>query len=280
MEIWRGFFALLLLGLVAGVFPVLVNVEKVETDMDEAQSLFDELNALQWSEVFHYSGEKDWREKWFLDGKLATISNGPEGMSFAAGPVAWEDEHHAVLWTRRTFEGDLRIEYDYTRLDDAIRFVTILYVHATGKGTDGFDEDIMKWRDRRETPSMSHYFNHMNTYHVSYAAFGTRNEDPELDYIRTRRYLPNEGGGLQGTGLQPDYWRTGLFDTGVLHRIVVIKKGDSLLMRIEADGRQYFCHWDVSVFPPLNSGRIGLRHMYTRSATYRNFRVAELGDRE
>ena len=36
------------------------------------------------------------------------------------------------------------------------------------------------------------------------------------------------------------------------------------------------CKWDVSMFPLCNSGRIGLRHMYTRNARYKNFEVWEL----
>lgn len=36
------------------------------------------------------------------------------------------------------------------------------------------------------------------------------------------------------------------------------------------------CKWDVSMFPDCVSGRIGLRHMFTRSARYKNFKVWQL----
>ena len=61
---------------------------------------------------------KDWKAKWFLDGEIGTVTNCPEGMTLKAGPEFKNDAHHMVLWTKDSFEGDLKIEYDYTRLDE------------------------------------------------------------------------------------------------------------------------------------------------------------------
>ena len=47
---------------------------------------------------------------------------------------------------------------------------------------------------------MSMYFNHMNTYHISYAAYGNTDEPDKHDYIRARRYMPESGNGLKGYG--------------------------------------------------------------------------------
>ena len=120
---------------------------------------------------------------------------------------------------------------------------------------------------------MMSYFNRMNLYHISYAAFGQKNDDPKEDYIRARRYLPDAGKGLSGTELKNEYVRTGLFKTGVPYRITVIKKGQTLFMHIQGDGREQLCHFLGDALPPIVEGRIGLRHMYTRSARYRDFRV-------
>jgi hypothetical protein len=38
----------------------------------------------------------------------ATITNRKDGMDFIAGPEAFNDAHHAVLWTKQDFKGDLR----------------------------------------------------------------------------------------------------------------------------------------------------------------------------
>ena len=66
-----------------------------------------------------------------------------QGMDFQAGPVRKEGSH-AVLWTKESFQGNIRLDYEYTKLDDAIDAVTILYLQATGSGAAGYDKDISK----------------------------------------------------------------------------------------------------------------------------------------
>lgn len=225
-----------------------------------------------WKEVFSDPCTDDWKDKWFLDGAVGTVETSPKGMTLTAGPEFRNDAHHMVLWTKQSFEGDLKIEFDYTRLDDETRCVNILYIQATGSGEGLYDKDITKWNQLRKVPSMSTYFNHMHTYHISYAAFPNA-DDKTTAYIRARRYLP-EKSGLKGTELKPEYEPEGLFKTGVPHKITVIKKGRNLLMRIENPEQTFFCHIRNKEFPPITEGRIGLRHMYTRSARYANFRVS------
>lgn len=74
--------------------------------------------------------------------------------------------------------------------------------------------------------------------------------------------------------LEPDYFRTGLFATGVPHRITVIKKGQETFMHIKNNEKEMLCHWSNQSSPPIFEGPIGLRHMCTRSARYRDFRVS------
>ena len=176
-----------------------------------------------------------------------------------------------VLWTRQGFTGDLKIDFEYTRLDSETRCVNILFVQATGSGVGPYTTDIAQWSQLRTVPAMQVYFNHMHTYHISYAAFP--NDQTTEDYIRARRYLP-EADGLRGTDLAPDYFQTGLFQTGVPHKITVIKRGQELFMHIRNAQKQLLCHWKNESLPPIVEGRIGLRHMYTRFARYRDFRVS------
>jgi hypothetical protein len=237
----------------------------------ETRADFDRLLKADWREVFHDPCTKDWRELWFLDGRQATVKNTPRGMELSAGPEFRNDAHHMVLWTKRDFAGDLRIEYEYTRLDAETRCVNILYLQATGSGAGPHTKDIADWSELRTVPAMRMYFNHMHTYHISYAAYPNA-EDSKEDYIRARRYMP-EADGLRGTDLEPDYFRTGLFKTGVPHQIAVVKRGQELFMHIRNDEKQMLCHWKNQSFPPILAGRIGLRHMYTRSARYRDFRI-------
>ena len=131
-----------------------------------------------------------------------------------------------VLWTKQSFEGDLKIEYDYTRIDNETRCVNILYIQATGSGKGPYARDISQWNELRKVPAMATYFNHMHAYHISYAAFPNSGEN-RVSYIRARRYLP-EGKGLKGTELAPDYDPQGFFAQGVTHHITVIKKDRDL----------------------------------------------------
>ncbi len=234
---------------------------------------FAKLQELAWEEVFSDSGSEDWRTKWSLDGRNARVTNTDNGMDFFAGPEAFDDAHHAVLWTKPSFEGDLKIEYVFTRLDRETRMVNILYIQATGSGKPGFERDISAWADKRAIPAMKTYFKNMETYHVSYAAFGTNNKIIGSDYIRARRY---RSGSLAGTELENEYAETGLFQTGVPHRITVIKRDRDIFMHVENEAGELLCHFENTRFPPITEGRIGLRHMYTRGARYRNFRVSEL----
>ena len=222
-----------------------------------------------WVEVSSDGCTRDWKAKWFLDGEVGTVTNSKEGMTLTAGPEFKNDAHHMVLWTKDTFEGDLKIEYEYTRLDEATNCVNILYIQATGSGDSPYAKDIKKWSELRKVPAMKTYYNHMNTYHISYAA----NPGTKKAYIRGRRYMPQKQG-LKGTELKPDYSTPNLFATGVKHRITVIKQDRHLCMRVENPDQVAYFHMINPDLPVISEGRIGLRHMFTRSARYANFRVS------
>lgn len=242
-----------------------------KTRQEEDRAAFAKAGKCEWRELFHDPCTGDWNDRWFLDGKVGNVETGPKGMELTAGPEFRNDAHHMVLWTRDSFEGDLKIEYEYTRLDDETRCVTILYIQATGSGQGPCAKDISAWNELRRVPSMKTYFNHMNTYHISYAAFP--NDNDTTSYIRARRYMP-ERNGLKGTNLEPDYFPTGLFSTGVPHKITVIKKARDLFMRVENSKQTLYCHMVNPEFPPVTEGRIGLRHMFTRSARYKDFKIS------
>jgi hypothetical protein len=173
-------------------------------------------------------------------------------MTLTAGPEFKNDAHHMVLWTKQSFEGDLKIDYDYTRLDEETRCVTILYIQATGSGKDPYAADISKWGELRKVPSMRSYFDNMNTYHISYAAFPNSGKERK-SYIRGRRYMPHKTG-LKGTDLEPDFFPEGLFATGVKHHITVIKKDRDLFMRVENPEQVYYCHMTNRKLPVITEG--------------------------
>ncbi len=251
-----------------------MGISQARADAEEdakERTVFEQAAAVNWREVFSDPGTGDWRKHWFLDGEVGAVTNSPEGMTLTAGPEFKNDAHHMVLWTKRSFAGDLKIEYDFTRLDEERRCVTILYIQASGSGKDGFDKDITTWSDLRKVPAMSSYYDNMHTYHLSYAAFGDTGKE-QTSYIRGRRYMPHRNG-LKGTELTPDYHFDTLFATGVKHHITVIKRDRDLHLRIENPDGVRYCHLHNGKLPVVTEGRIGLRHMFTRSARYMNFRI-------
>lgn len=241
--------------------------------MDHA-SLFNDMSRADWQPALHDPCTGDWTEHWALDGIRAGVTNSPKGMLVSAGPVAGDNAGHAVLWTRQSFQGDLKVEYDFARMDTINRYVNIIYLHATGTGQGPYAEDIAAWRHLREIPYMATYFTHMNALHVSYAAFGNRDDTPS-DYIRARRYpiSPPEHP-FAATALEGELCDTGLFEAGKLNRITVIKRGARLSIRVANDEQTRICTWDTSAYPDLDHGRIGLRQMFTRCSRYRDVRVS------
>lgn len=243
---------------------------------DKQRQAFEQADAVAWVEVFDDPCTGDWTEKWFLDGEVGQVTTGPDGMTLTAGPEFRNDAHHMVLWTKDEFKGDLKLEYDYTRTDDQKRCVNILYIQATGSGKPPYHRDITRWNELRRVPAMRNYYDNMNLYHISYAAFGGAGQ-ANSSYIRGRRYMPHQHG-LKGTNLKPDYRSTTLFEPGVKHHITVIKHDDQLLMRVENPDEVFYAQLSNTNLPPVIEGRIGLRHMFTRSARYENFSISQPAD--
>lgn len=248
-------------------------VSQTSTPASPDEAAFDKSSAGKWKTIFSDSCTGDWTEQWFLDGEVGKVTTDTDGMELTAGPEFKNDSHHMVLWTKEVFEGDVKIEYDYTRLDEETRCVNILYIQATGSGEEPYVKDITEWNDLRKVPAMRMYFDHMNTYHISYAAFPNEGDD-HRSYIRARRYMPNTTG-LKGSDLEPDYYPEGLFEKGVPHKITVIKKERDIFMKIENAEQACYCHMTNPDLPAITEGRIGLRHMFTRSARYKNIRISK-----
>lgn len=226
-----------------------------------------------WQLKFSDPCTDNWQSNWFLDGEIARVEQSEKGMNLIAGPVNRNDAHHSVLWTKMSFEGDIKIEYDYTRTDSSFVNVNILFIQATGVGTGIFDKDISRWNDFRKVPTMSKYYNHMKTIHISYAAFPMVNDDPENDYLRVRRYPVTEKITFADMEVPPAYFKTGLFLTGVTYKMTWIKSGLTLFLSVTGNNETKRYSWNLSDFESITEGRIGLRHMFTRSASYKDFKV-------
>lgn len=225
-----------------------------------------------WGIVFSDPGVGDWKEHWFVEGLKATVEYDGEGIVFSSGPVPMEQASHAVLWTKQSFEGDIRIEYDYTRLDSmtASTAVNILYIQATGIGTHDSPTDIYLSTKQREVPWMKSYFLNMNALHISYSTSGPK----RANYVAARRYpAKDQEGFMQGTLVQPIYENVDLFKPGETYHITALKEGKGLTFTAEREGKTHKFEWDTSAFPSVTEGHVGFRHMWARSSRYQNIRV-------
>lgn len=228
-----------------------------------------DLQADQWQLVFNDPGSKDWKMNWFLEGNKAWVTNGADGMTYSAGPVLKENASHAVLWTKRSFSGDLKVEYDYTRNDGNMDAgVNILYIQATGLGTVEWPTDIFQSTEKRWEPWMKYYFLYMNSLHISYATDGR--------YVSARRYPAADLKKFQkGTQFEPKFTNLDLFQPGETWHILATKENDQLRFVAERNGMKHEFEWDLTQFPAITEGRVGLRHMWTRCSRYRNFKIYE-----
>ncbi len=263
-------------GLNAIIMPELIGDWLDRYEQDQIEKAFNALNNREASVTFSDNFRWGWRRNWFADGERLKLKTGRNGLTFHAGPTPASDADHSVLWTKKEFEGDLKIEFDFLRLDSATKYVNIIFMLASGSGNGPYDKDISKWSDLRRTPAMRLYFNNMNLYHISFAAFENDNYDPQADYIRARRYMPDAGKGLQGTDVLPEYDFTGLFEPGVKHQFTIIRKGTELYMKVSNENLSRIFHWNANNFPELEKGRIGLRLMGSRRSQFASFKVSTI----
>ncbi len=232
------------------------------------------IEKLDWRLVFEDDMTEDYEQYYHMDGTRSTIEQSPNGLTLTAGPEAHNDTCHTVLWTKERYSSPVQIEYDYTRLDSSQVGVNILYLLASGMGDPQHPINLMDWNEGRQIPAMRTYFNHVDTYHFSYATFGNGSLEPS--YIRARRYLPDAGQGLDGTALTPDYWEDDLFAVGVKHHIKVTVLNADIIMEVTNDDTHNVYHFDSSTHPTIDEGHIGFRHMWTRSARYSNLKIYQL----
>ncbi|MCF2948876.1 DUF1961 family protein [Paraglaciecola aquimarina] len=228
-----------------------------------------------WKLKFSNDPNTPWQNNWFLDGRIGKVTNTSKGLKIEAGPEAKNDAHHLVLWTKQEFAGDIKIEYDFTKIDDEHKMVNILYIQATGIGDA--NQDILSWAEERQIPSMRSYFNRMKLLHISYAAYGQTNENPNEDYVRARAYPVHSELGFKGMEVPPSYYNTGLFKKDVVYKIEVEKTLDLLSFSVRPKdqdrSKTKVFTWAIPKRGQVDFGRVGLRHMYTRQAIYNNFKV-------
>ena len=233
---------------------------------------FDKLAKREWKLGLELQPEMNWQDQWTLDGNHCVVGNSSNGLEFQAGPEAGNNAHHGVLWTKESFAGDMKVEFDYTRLDEINRFVCILYFHANGIGEGAYTKDIHEWAHLREEPWMKTYFERMDMLHISFAAFGNDNDEPD-DYLRVRRYPVRPDRDFSQIEVAGTVHNTGLFLPQQTYAVTFVKTTDALGLHVKgADKELYHC-WDISTVEPTHDGPFGIRHMWQKHACYNKLKI-------
>lgn len=236
------------------------------------------------SVLFHDTMANDWQDNWFLDGQNAELKHRGGGLDFITTESGVDknvdrapfDARHAVLWTKQTFEGDIRIRYTYTMLPGCT-WQKLIYIQAQGIGSGPYAEDIYAWRNLREVARMDKYFNYMDLIGLSL-------RDP----VRCRRYPWSDID--RDLKLESEFLPRAEnkgFEIGHDLDVIVEKRKASLLLRItdRATGQHVVDHtWDLTDEKVLKDrsqkfvekGRIGLRLMGGHKINVRDFKVERL----
>ena len=267
---------------IALLFSLILSLQLTNAQTEKYTAEFNQLNEGPAKLLFQDNFSKPWQKDWHLDGKMARIIQQDNTIKVYAGERVYNEdqslanEGHLVLWTKQEFEGDIKIEYDFTRLDTSKYYwVNILYIQAQGCDDGVHHKDILSWE--RNIPAMNAYFDNMNTYHISYAVQPVLSEGKH-EYIRARRYMPQWNNGMKDTALPQEYFDMNLFKKNITYHITCIKKGCEIYFNVKGDGRNETFYFNASDFPPIKKGRIGLRQMFTRHSQYANFKVYRLNN--
>jgi hypothetical protein len=251
------------------------SMQQVKTDAEEAPKV-----------LFEDPMAENWEDNWFLDGKRATLEHRDGGLAFLTDASnvdkrvdrAAFDAQHAVLWTRQEFEGDIRINYTYTKLPGC-GWQKLIYVQAQGIGEDdSFFKDIYTWRSLRDVARMDYYFNYMDLVALSLRDQIRCKRYPWGDITRTDIELQSE--------FKPRAEHRGL-PIGHELDVLVEKRKHSILLRItDAEtGELAVDHaWDLTDETVMKNrgshfvekGRIGIRLMGGHKILMRDFNVTRL----
>lgn len=257
-----------ILSTIMAVIPFFIFGQDLESHEEKFQNLD---NGKNWKLQLDDNGKDGWKKHWFLDGEKATIDTSEDGIHLQAGPEQGNDAHHAVLWTKKSFEGNIKITYEYTKTDTLDRYVNILYIQATGIDKGLFSKDIFDWQALRRVPKMSAYFKNMNAFHISYAAISAKEG---YHYVRARRYPETVERSFKETMISPTYDKEqGTFKNGITYQITAIKTNDDIFFKVVSGEKTKIFSWPIAMEKTIEEGRVGLRHMYARSARYKNIKI-------
>jgi hypothetical protein len=125
------------------ITPVIAGESSIpKPDPARDKAAYEQAAAGDWQVVFSDPCTGDWRQRWFLDGEVGTVTTGPQGMTLTAGPEFKNDAHHMVLWTKQSnkhlpviTEGRVGLRHMFTRSARYRDFRISIPQVSTGKAT-------------------------------------------------------------------------------------------------------------------------------------------------
>ena len=160
------------------------------------------------------------------------------------------------MWAKPIMRGDVRIEYDYTHMDDSPKpYVVIIFIQASGAGSR--PADISTWH--RPEAYYSIYHDEMNNYSITYDNSGGN--------VRARH---NAG----FRGLEKYHYKN-MFERNVTYHITIEKSGRYFAMSVKNINSSAFHRFvfTAAASPVVEQGRVGLRQMKGRISRYKNFQI-------
>lgn len=228
-----------------------------------------------WDLVWTDSGAENWSEDWLLFGSPDRISvtNSPGGMTLRAGDGTDAKADHAILWSRRSFAGDLRVEWDYTVLDRYSSVVppggycSALLLYGHGIGSAEAPADLLAWSPQaRQADTSGRTMSETTSgLQLNYAFVG----DPRGNRVRLR---VNPGYRLGAESAETDF-----FEVGVPYHVAIEKHQATLSITVteSRSSRVFSTRFDDPLLHQHSNGRIGFRNMNRRESVYANIRVYE-----
>jgi hypothetical protein len=207
--------------------------------------------------------------KYFKDGTSATISYTADGLDINA-PV---NNGTTVVWTKTSFTGDIKVEFDYKRLDIprvGVNEASLLVLNGWGLSTRCRVDrlihplDIRTWARPVATYDFYKYCMANQTVNFDNLDLGTA---PRLTVRQ------NPGYHDVGTVIPP------VLQTGTLYHVTVTRTGNTLRAVIK-QGATTIASPTATLNPSLAGsqvskfGYVGFRQMSGRHAAYRNIKIS------
>lgn len=205
--------------------------------------------------------------KYFKDGTTARMSYTARGLDV----VSPAGTGQTVVWTKTAFDGDIKVEFDYTRLDTPVagrNIASIVVLDGWGLTTrcrvDSLVHpvDIKTWS--RPVANYDYYKFCMTDQTVSY-------DNLDLGTNPRMTIRQNPGYFDRGTIVPP------ALRTGVTYHLIVTRTGNTVLA-IAKQGAVTVASV-TGVLDPARSkvskhGYVGFRQMASRHAAYRNIKIS------